>query len=73
MNRQRTKHNLTPDAVTSDAGARLERVPSEILLLKGGLCGHAVSVGASLVTNNEADFKDYAGLVVENRVSATNA
>ena len=27
---------------------------------------HALSVGAILVTNNEADFKDYPGLQVEN-------
>lgn len=34
------------------------------------IAAHAVSVGAILVTNNEADFKDYPGLVVENWVSA---
>ena len=37
------------------------------------IAAHAVSVGATLVTNNEADFKDYPGLVVENWVSATPA
>ena len=37
------------------------------------IAAHAVSVGASLVTNNEADFKDYPGLIVENWVSATHA
>ena len=30
------------------------------------IASHAVSVGAILVTNNEADFKDYPGLVLEN-------
>src|ERR1035437_6248364 len=30
------------------------------------IAAHAVSVGATLVTNNEADFKEYPGLVVEN-------
>lgn len=37
------------------------------------IAAHTVSVGATLVTNNEADFKDYPGLAVENWVSATNA
>jgi tRNA(fMet)-specific endonuclease VapC len=30
------------------------------------IAAHAVRVGVTLVTNNEADFKDYPGLVVEN-------
>ena len=33
------------------------------------IAAHAVSVGITLVTNNEADFKDYPCLVVENWVS----
>lgn len=33
------------------------------------IAAHAVSVGLTLVTNNEADFRDYPGLVVENWVS----
>ncbi len=32
------------------------------------IAAHAVSVGATLVTNTEADFNDYPGLVVENWV-----
>jgi len=35
------------------------------------IAAHAASSGATLVTNNEADFKDYPGLVVENWVTAT--
>jgi tRNA(fMet)-specific endonuclease VapC len=34
------------------------------------IAAHAVSAGCILVTNNEADFKDYPGLVVENWVAA---
>jgi tRNA(fMet)-specific endonuclease VapC len=34
------------------------------------IAAHAVSVGATLITNNEADFKDYPGLVVENWTSS---
>ncbi len=30
------------------------------------IASHAVNAGVTLVTNNEADFKDYPGLVVEN-------
>lgn len=30
------------------------------------IAAHAVSVGVTLVTNNEADFTDYPGLMVEN-------
>ncbi len=30
------------------------------------IAAHAVNSGVTLVTNNEADFKDYPGLMVEN-------
>ena len=30
------------------------------------IAAHAVNVGATLVTNNESDFRDYPGLSVEN-------
>jgi tRNA(fMet)-specific endonuclease VapC len=30
------------------------------------IAAHAVSAGITLVTNNEADFNDYPGLIVEN-------
>ena len=32
------------------------------------IAAHAVSAGVTLVTNNEIDFRDYPGLVVENWV-----
>jgi tRNA(fMet)-specific endonuclease VapC len=35
------------------------------------IAAHAVSTGLVLVTNNETDFKDYPGLVVENWALAT--
>ncbi len=34
------------------------------------IAAHALSLGATLITNNEADFKDYPGLQVENWVAA---
>ncbi|NBY71276.1 MAG: VapC toxin family PIN domain ribonuclease, partial [Betaproteobacteria bacterium] len=33
------------------------------------IASHAVALGVTLVTNNEADFVNYAGLSVENWVS----
>ena len=30
------------------------------------IAAHATSLGLTLVTNNEADFRDYPGLIVEN-------
>ena len=33
------------------------------------IAAHAIALGATLVTNNEADFKGFSGLVVENWVS----
>lgn len=32
------------------------------------IAAHAASLGLTLITNNEADFRDYPGLVVENWV-----
>jgi len=32
------------------------------------IAAHAASLGLTLITNNESDFKDYPGLVVENWV-----
>jgi tRNA(fMet)-specific endonuclease VapC len=32
------------------------------------IAAHALSIGLTLVTNNESDFKDYSGLKVENWV-----
>jgi tRNA(fMet)-specific endonuclease VapC len=34
------------------------------------IAAHAVSLSLTLVTNNEADFKDYPGLSLENWVAA---
>lgn len=36
------------------------------------IAAHAISIGATLITNNEADFKDYPGLNVENWVNPPN-
>ena len=33
------------------------------------IASHALSLGVTLVTNNEADFKGYPGLIVENWVN----
>ncbi|MCZ8100999.1 MAG: VapC toxin family PIN domain ribonuclease, partial [Burkholderiales bacterium] len=33
------------------------------------IAAHAVSLGVTLVTNNEADFHGFTGLVVENWVN----
>jgi tRNA(fMet)-specific endonuclease VapC len=33
------------------------------------IAAQAISLGVTLVTNNESDFKDYSGLIVENWVS----
>lgn len=35
------------------------------------IAAHALSLGATLITNNEADFKDYPNLKVENWVAAS--
>lgn len=37
------------------------------------IAAHAASLGLTLVTNNEADFCDYPGLVMENWVAHDNA
>lgn len=34
------------------------------------IAAHAVSLGATLITNNEADFADYRGLRIENWIAA---
>jgi len=34
------------------------------------IAAHAIAVGAALITNNEADFRDYPGLKLENWVAA---
>jgi tRNA(fMet)-specific endonuclease VapC len=35
------------------------------------IAAHAIAAGAILLTNNEADFRDYPGLTVENWVNMT--
>ncbi|NCX43912.1 MAG: type II toxin-antitoxin system VapC family toxin [Betaproteobacteria bacterium] len=37
----------------------------------GMIASHALSLGVTLVTNNEADFRGFAGLHVENWVTAS--
>ncbi len=34
------------------------------------IASHAIALGVTLVTNNEADFRHYAGLAVENWVNS---
>ena len=34
------------------------------------IASHALALGATLVTNNEADFRNFGGLVIENWVDA---
>lgn len=36
------------------------------------IAAHAISIGATLITNNEANFKDYPGLSVENWINPTH-
>ena len=47
---------LVPGAHVSFYGARFDRL----------LAAHALSIGATVVTNNEADFADVPGLKIEN-------
>lgn len=44
------------------AGSKLRRNQA----IDNLIAAHAISVGATLVTNNEKDFRGYAGLQVEN-------
>lgn len=37
------------------------------------IAGHAISIGTTLITNNEADFRDYPGLSVENWVNPASS
>lgn len=37
------------------------------------IASHAISIGTTLITNNEADFRDYPGLSVENWVNPASS
>lgn len=48
------------------AAAVYARLPLKRARFDRLLAAHALSIGATVVTNNEADFADVPGLVVEN-------
>lgn len=51
------------------AGREYARLPFKRARFDRLLAAHALSIGATVVTNNEADFADVAGLRVENWTS----
>lgn len=56
-----------PLAVFDEAAAReYARLPFKRARFDRLLAAHALSIGATVVTNNEADFADVPGLTVEN-------
>lgn len=56
-----------PIVLFDEAAARTyARLPFKRTRFDRLLAAHALSIGATVVTNNEADFADVPGLVVEN-------
>lgn len=56
-----------PLAVFDEAAARIyAKLPFKRARFDRLLAAHALSVGATIITNNEADFADVPGLKVEN-------
>ena len=56
-----------PLAVFDEAAAReYTRLPFKRARFDRLLAAHALSIGATIVTNNESDFADVPGLTVEN-------
>jgi tRNA(fMet)-specific endonuclease VapC len=60
MNRLRLEYGVLGAAVRDRQRDALDRL----------IAAHARSLALTLVTNNEADFKDYPGLRVENWITA---
>lgn len=54
------------DAAAARFGELQARAPSSRRGFDRLIAAHALSLGATLVTNNERDFREAAGLVVEN-------
>ena len=58
---------VVPIVPFGDAAARVyAKLPFKCARFDRLLAAHALSIGAVVVTNNEADFADVPGLVVEN-------
>lgn len=56
-----------PLAVFDEAAARIyAKLPFKRARFDRLLAAHALSIGATIITNNEADFADVPGLKVEN-------
>ncbi|NCW51753.1 MAG: type II toxin-antitoxin system VapC family toxin [Betaproteobacteria bacterium] len=50
---------------------QLNSLLEDIVVAPFVIASHALSLGVTLVTNNEADFRGFAGLHVENWVTAS--
>ena len=58
---------VIPLAVFDEAAAReYAKLPFKRARFDRLLAAHALSIGATIITNNEADFADVSGLKVEN-------
>jgi tRNA(fMet)-specific endonuclease VapC len=57
---------IPPIAFDEAAARAYARLPFKRARFDRLLAAHALSIGATVITNNEADFADVPGLVVEN-------